>query len=224
MQVVIRNSQDRRLCAESLLKSPTRESQGIPTLLQKHNFVNLPPLSWILTLLAYAVMCLSKHEYVFYSLHMYSEFFTHLETVFIFNTVLCLLAGFIIGLERESRGKDAGISTHTLVIMGSMLFTFISAVVDPTSSSRIAAQVVTGIGYLGAGLILKDGTIVRNLTTAASLWFSAAIGMAIGFNLYIVATIATLVCLVATRIPHLYDRRSNASETTTHEKTSKQSK
>lgn len=117
--------------------------------------------------------------------------------------LLCAIAGFAIGVERESRGKDAGISTHMLVIMGSMLFTFLSLMVEPGQESRIAAQVVTGIGFLGAGLILKEGTTVRNLTTAASLWFAAAIGMAYGFGFYIVGTLATLVAILTLRIPHL---------------------
>ena len=68
---------------------------------------------------------------------------------------LALLAGFIIGTERESRGKPAGVSTHSFVIGGAMLFTYISAHVDPNSSSRIAAQLVTGVGFHGAGIILK---------------------------------------------------------------------
>ncbi len=127
------------------------------------------------------------------------------NVVFMFNLGLSLLVGLAIGIERESRGKDAGISTHSLVIMGSMLFTFLSMQVDPESTSRIAAQVVTGIGFLGAGLILKEGTSVRNLTTAASLWFAAAIGMAIGFQFYIAAILSTLVALLALRIPHIIE-------------------
>ncbi len=131
--------------------------------------------------------------------------FSDPNVVFMFNLGLSLLAGLAIGIERESRGKDAGISTHSLVIMGSMLFTFLSMQVDPESTSRIAAQVVTGIGFLGAGLILKDGTTVRNLTTAASLWFAAAIGMAIGFQFYIAAILSTLVALLTLRIPHIIE-------------------
>ena len=127
------------------------------------------------------------------------------NVVFMFNLGLSLLVGLAIGIERESRGKDAGISTHSLVIMVSMLFTFLSMQVDPESTSRIAAQVVTWIGFLGEGLILKDGTSVRNLTTAASLWFAAAIGMAIGFQFYIAAILSTLVALLALRIPHIIE-------------------
>ena len=130
------------------------------------------------------------------------------ELTFILNLALSLLAGFLIGLERETRGKDAGISTHTLVIMGSMLFTFISAQMDG-DQARIAAQVVTGIGFLGAGLILKDGVVVHNLTTAASLWFAAAIGMAFGFGFYTIGIFSTLVALLTLRIPHIASPRSS---------------
>lgn len=136
-------------------------------------------------------------------LEVFEGFITNTEFIFIINVGFALLAGTLIGVERESRGKDAGISTQTLVIMGAMLFTFLSDIMEPDHSSRIAAQVVTGIGFLGAGLILKEGTTVRNLTTAASLWFSAAIGMAFGFGFYVVGTLATLVAIITLRIPHI---------------------
>ena len=118
---------------------------------------------------------------------------------------LCLSfgAGFIIGAERESRGKDAGISTHTMVIIGAMLFTYMSSLVDPASKSRIAAQIVSGIGFLGAGVIVKDGANVKNLTTAASIWVAGAIGMTFGFNYHIIGIIVTLVVTIIPRIPHI---------------------
>jgi putative Mg2+ transporter-C (MgtC) family protein len=128
--------------------------------------------------------------------------FGHNEITFIIGLVLSIAAGFFVGLERESRGKDAGISTHIFVISGSMLFTYLSALVDPASTSRIAAQIVTGIGFLGAGLILKEGSSVKNLTTAASLWFSGAIGMAFGFQFYLVGIMATIICIFVPMIPH----------------------
>lgn len=127
----------------------------------------------------------------------------HPELGFVFNVALSLVIGFAIGLEREAKGKDAGISTHALVIMGSMLFTYLSLNVDSDSTTRIAAQVVSGIGFLGAGLILKDGTNVRNLTTAASLWFAAGIGMAIGFGYYTAAIISAIAAMVTLRIPNM---------------------
>ncbi len=132
--------------------------------------------------------------------------FGPLEISFLIGLALALVLGYIIGAERESRGKDAGISTHILVIAGAMLFTLLSSAVDPMSESRIAAQIVSGIGFLGAGLILKEGTTVKNLTTASSIWFAGAIGMAIGFGYFGIAIIAALASAVIPRIPHLQRR------------------
>jgi putative Mg2+ transporter-C (MgtC) family protein len=129
-----------------------------------------------------------------------------LESQFVIGFALSVAIGFVIGIERESRGKDAGISTHILVISGSMLFTFLSMLVDPQSTSRIAAQIVTGIGFLGAGLILKEGHSVHNLTTAASLWYAAAVGMAIGFGFYAIAAMAGIIGILIPRIPSIHKR------------------
>ena len=123
--------------------------------------------------------------------------------VFTFDLILAIIIGGIIGAERELRGKDAGMSTHAFVICGAMLFTFMSMTVDPASKSRIAAQIVSGIGFLGAGLILKDGLTVRNLTTAASIWFAGAIGMAIGFGYHEIALLAMIASVLIPRIPHV---------------------
>ena len=124
---------------------------------------------------------------------------------FLIDIGISLLSGFLIGAERESRGKPAGISTHCLVIGGTMLFTYISAQVDPNSTSRIAAQVVSGIGFLGAGMILKSESTekITNLTTAAAVWFAASIGMAIGFNFYFMALVGTAFAVLVPRIPHI---------------------
>jgi putative Mg2+ transporter-C (MgtC) family protein len=101
------------------------------------------------------------------------DFLQGLTAHFLIGLGLSFLAGFITGLERESKGKPAGISTHCFVIGGSMIFSYLSGQVDPNSTSRIAAQRVTGIGFLGAGLILKseEDKRVTNLTTAANIWF-----------------------------------------------------
>jgi putative Mg2+ transporter-C (MgtC) family protein len=132
------------------------------------------------------------------------------EIDFIIGIVISLLAGFLIGAEREARGKPAGISTHCFVIAGSMIFTYLSAQVDPTSTSRIAAQLVTGIGFLGAGIILKSESDERitNLTTAASIWFAASIGMAIGFKFYFIALVAIAFAVLVPRIPHISKLKS----------------
>ena len=133
------------------------------------------------------------------------DFLRGYELDLLIDVALALLAGFLIGAERESRGKPAGISTHCFVIGGSMIFTYLSAHVDPNSSSRIAAQLVTGVRFLGAGIILKSEADERitNLTTAASIWFSASIGMAIGFNFYVLAIIAIAFAVLVPRMPHL---------------------
>nr|WP_232369892.1 MgtC/SapB family protein [Prevotella illustrans] len=119
--------------------------------------------------------------------------------------VIALLLGGIIGIEREYRSKDAGFRTHFLVAMGSALFTIISqygfseALKD---SSRVAAQVVSGIGFLGAGIIIFQKNMVRGLTTAAGLWVTAAIGMACGTGMYLVAAVTTALVLFGLEVLH----------------------
>lgn len=109
------------------------------------------------------------------------------------------MLGAVIGFERELHRQPAGFRTHSLVAVGSALFTIISAYgfagpsVDPT---RIAAQIVSGIGFIGAGTILQHRGNVRGLTTAASLWSVAAIGMAAGAGMLAIATIGTFLILV----------------------------
>lgn len=144
---------------------------------------------------------------------MFEQLITQNEIDLLVNLVLCLIAGFIIGAERESRGKAAGISTHTLVIIGAMLFTFLSSMVDPASKSRIAAQIVSGIGFLGAGLILKEGANVKNLTTAASIWVAGSVGMAIGFNFHVIGMIVAVVVALTPRIPHINRLSPEATDT-----------
>jgi putative Mg2+ transporter-C (MgtC) family protein len=108
---------------------------------------------------------------------------------------LAALLGGIIGLERELRGYPAGIRTLALVTMGSLLFTDVSQLLG--GNDRVAAGIVTGIGFLGAGVIFREGYTVRGITTAATIWAAAAIGMAIGRELYVVGVAgAILVFLV----------------------------
>jgi putative Mg2+ transporter-C (MgtC) family protein len=113
----------------------------------------------------------------------------------------------LVGLEREWRERAAGLRTHMLVGVGSALFTLVSAYgfneflvgstnVVRTDPTRIAAQIVTGIGFLGAGAILRQGLTIRGLTTAAGLWVAAAIGMAVGAGFYSAALLGTGVVLV----------------------------
>jgi putative Mg2+ transporter-C (MgtC) family protein len=124
------------------------------------------------------------------------------------RVALAAVLGGAIGFERELREREAGLRTHMLVAVGAALFTLVSAfawtdwqfsnasgvVFDPT---RIAAQVVTGIGFLGAGAIIRQGLSVRGLTTAATLWVVAAIGMATGAGFYTAAVITTVLVLLS---------------------------
>jgi len=126
---------------------------------------------------------------------------------FLTSMALSLFLGYIMGVERELRHKDAGISTNMFVVSGAMIFTFLSMTVDPASESRIAAQIVSGIGFLGAGLILRNGdSNVRNLTTAASVWYAGAIGMLIGFEFYEIATIAGVAGVFMPRVRHFQNQ------------------
>jgi putative Mg2+ transporter-C (MgtC) family protein len=106
------------------------------------------------------------------------------ELAIIGRLLLAGLLGGLIGLERELRGYPAGIRTIALVALGSCLFTDISRLLG--GDDRVAAQIVTGIGFLGAGVIFREGLSVRGITTAATIWSAAAVGMAIGAELYIV--------------------------------------
>jgi putative Mg2+ transporter-C (MgtC) family protein len=102
--------------------------------------------------------------------------------------------GAFIGLERELRGYPAGIRTIALVAFGACLFTDISRLMG--AGDRVAAQIVTGIGFIGAGVIFREGAGVKGITTAATIWAAAAIGMAVGIELYIVATVGAVAVFV----------------------------
>jgi len=122
-----------------------------------------------------------------------------------FRLVLAAVLGALVGLERELHAHPAGMRTHLLVSFGSALFTVLSiygfvGVLDPSQGSppdptRIAAQVVTGIGFLGAGAIIKYGTSIRGLTTAGSLWATAALGMAAGAGQVVIAVTGCAIVL-----------------------------
>lgn len=129
------------------------------------------------------------------------------ELVIFLKIILATLAGGIIGFEREKHGRPAGLRTHLLVCAGSCLMMIVSEAsflkygdlpgtgvlrLDP---SRAAAQIITGIGFLGAGVIIKEGFIVRGLTTAACLWMVAGIGMAFGMGMITTGIIGTFVAL-----------------------------
>lgn len=110
---------------------------------------------------------------------------------------ICFILGVVIGLERQYRRKIAGIRTVTLVSLGAFLFVSISQMTAPSDVTRIAAQVVSGIGFLGAGVILRDGPNIRGLNTAATLWCGAAVGTLTALGLIIEAIIGVVYILLS---------------------------
>ena len=114
-----------------------------------------------------------------------------------YKILLAAAIGAVIGLERDSRSKAAGFRTMILICVGSCVFTILSRSINGHSDDRIAAQIVTGIGFLGGGVIFKEGLTISGLTTAALIWVTAAIGMAIGYeNFVATALVSGIVCLV----------------------------
>lgn len=117
----------------------------------------------------------------------------------ILRLLIASALGALVGTERESRGHPAGVRTQALVALASALLTgvgaegFVGSAADPT---RIASQIVTGIGFIGAGVILKQGGTVRGLTTAATLWLSAALGVAVGAGMVIPAVMAAVAAFI----------------------------
>jgi putative Mg2+ transporter-C (MgtC) family protein len=125
--------------------------------------------------------------------------------------------GAAIGLEREFRHKPAGLRTNILIALGSALYTTVSMTMAGPGGTpdRIAAQIVTGIGFLGGGAILRSGVTVRGMTTAATIWVNAAIGMAAGAGEFAVATGSTVITLVVLAvlppIERYFERRRNVT-------------
>ncbi len=136
-------------------------------------------------------------------------------SVFIFDIIVpCILAlifGGAIGLQRERHERPAGLRTHTLVCLGSTVFTLVSylgftsfAGID---ASRIAAGIVTGIGFIGAGVIFRQGSLVKGVTTAASIWIVAAIGVSLGVKLYYLAVITAVLGFLILSILKSFESR-----------------
>jgi len=139
-----------------------------------------------------------------------------IEWLLLERLVISAVLGGLIGTEREMHDKPAGFRTHVLVCMGAAMFTLISISIAETAASsvdisRIAAGVVTGIGFLAAGSIFREKDRVKGLTTAADIWVLAAIGMSVGLGYYflsVVATVIALVILIVGRVlDHFLDRK-----------------
>ncbi len=127
------------------------------------------------------------------------------ELEILLDLLLAVLLGFVIGFERKLRFKEAGIRTHTIVCVGAALMMVVSkyAFGSEADSARVAAQIVSGVGFLGAGMIVYRQHEVRGLTTAAGVWATAGVGMACGGRLYVIALGATALLVAAQCIFHL---------------------
>jgi putative Mg2+ transporter-C (MgtC) family protein len=128
------------------------------------------------------------------------------EVVMVLRLLTAAVLGGVLGYQRERSGKPAGTRTHMLICMGAAMFTLVSiygfaGTADP---SRLAAGVVTGIGFIGAGAILfrSGGNYISGLTTAATIWAVAGIGVAVGSGLYLLAVAAVVLALIVLLIPH----------------------
>lgn len=136
------------------------------------------------------------------------------EQVTVIRLLVAFVLGGVIGLERQKKGVGAGLRTHILVCVGSTLFTLVSIYffelyagkcqIDP---SRIAAGIVTGIGFLGAGTIIRGDKGVHGLTTAASIWVSSAIGMAVGIGYFSAALVMTALSVITLYVLKLIERK-----------------
>ena len=135
------------------------------------------------------------------------EFFTQQlgSASLLIDLLLSVLLGFLIGMERKMRSKEAGIRTHTIVCFGSALMMLISihAFGDSSDAGRVAAQIVSGVGFLGAGIIVYRQQEVRGLTTAAGVWATAGVGMACGGGMYLIAIGATVLLVLVQCLFHL---------------------
>lgn len=133
----------------------------------------------------------------------------------LFRLLVSCLLGTIIGIERSRRFKEAGVRTHIIVCCGAALamivskygFSDLGGILDGSRTSdpaRVAAQVISGISFLGAGVIFKNGSTVRGLTTAAVLWFSACVGLTVGAGMYLTGIFVTLIALLLLIVLHRY--------------------
>ena len=117
--------------------------------------------------------------------------------VLLLRLLLVVLVGGLIGAEREYRSKSAGFRTMILICLGSFLFTTFGILISGSTSDRIASNIVTGIGFLGAGVIFQSENRINGLTTAATIWITAALGMGIADGFYLIVLISTTIVLIS---------------------------
>lgn len=132
-----------------------------------------------------------------------------IEWNFILRLLVAGILGGLIGFEREFRAKEAGVRTHFIVALGSALFMIISqyAFTGQYDHARVAAQVVSGIGFIGAGVIIFQKNVIRGVTTAAGLWVAAAVGLACGAGMYDVSVAAMLMTIICLETMHFVTKK-----------------
>jgi len=138
-----------------------------------------------------------------------SQVLSHWDGIDIVKIICSIIAGNILGVEREFKDKSAGLKTITVICLGSTLFTILSFKMgagDSEDATRIASYVVSGIGFLGAGVIFKDGNTVSGLTTASIIWMAAAIGMSLGFGEFVLAFIFLMGSMLVVYLGNLINR------------------
>lgn len=118
----------------------------------------------------------------------------------ILQVIYSIILGFLIGLERESSGKDIGIRTSSLISLGSTLFCLISSTLTQGDPTRIVGQVITGVGFIGAGLIFRSENNIHGLTTATTIWCTAAVGALVGIGLNQIAFVGMLAVIIINKL------------------------
>ena len=128
----------------------------------------------------------------------------HWELVDVFKVLLALLAGMMLGFERELKDKSAGLKTMSVICLGATLFSILSYKVGGPENTRIASYIVSGVGFIGAGVIFKEGLSISGLTTAGLIWLAAAIGTSIGFGeFYLAATVMAAALILIYSSPFI---------------------
>jgi putative Mg2+ transporter-C (MgtC) family protein len=147
------------------------------------------------------------------------EIFMNEQAELALRLLLSFVVGILLGLEREQRQKPAGLRTHALVCLGASLFTIAgitgfpqdqgATLVRNIDPARVAAQIVTGVGFIGGGIIFKEHDHIRGITTAASIWLTAGIGMGLGAGLYLLSGVATLLGLIGLKLDKMLQKEGN---------------
>ena len=143
------------------------------------------------------------------------ESFAQTDWVMIISRIgLAAVLGYLIGVERELHGKVVGTRTISLIVIGTALYVLMSPTIIGGDNSRIIAQVVSGIGFLGAGIIFKDGDSVKGLTTAATVWCAAAVGGLCGFGMFAEAVVGTIAVMTVNLLfKHVRPERKHTDST-----------